>query len=570
MDRKSHPTREREHRFRIPRAIKFTVISLITFVVVSSTVLFAYQALAGDPGGNKTGTAADVQNAEGAAFIVPEPEGDDLKDPEKVKAYQEFKTKAEQEPLAIELAEAVGQNRVAINLMWTLLTGFLVMFMQAGFALVETGFTRAKNASHTMLMNFLVYVIGLTGFWIAGFGLMFGAMPVTTLGGTAGLDASKEFVLNLFGKPFGLFAMNGWFLGSNVYDVGVYTIFLFQMVFMDTAVTIPTGSMCERWNLKSFYIYGFFVSIILYPLFGNWVWGGGWLSQLGANFGLGHGYVDFAGSGVVHAVGGMCALAGAMVLGPRIGKYNANGTANAIPGHHIPMGLLGTFILAFGWFGFNPGSTLGVAGGGLNRVGIVAVATMLASAGGALSASGYLIFKSGKPDPTMVANGLLAGLVAITAPSGFVGGTAGFIIGAIAGILVCISVETLDKLKIDDPVGAVSVHGVCGLFGMLCVGLFPDGSAFYGGAWNGVDGAVKGIFYGDSGQLIAQLIGMVTVIVWGFGLSYLFFKLLNATVGMRVSPEVEFQGLDIEETGVAAYPDFAILGKDSYTSSKSG
>ena len=301
------------------------------------------------------------------------------------------------------------------------------------------------------------------------------------------------------------------------------------------------------------------MSMILYPLFGNWAWGGGWLSQLGVNFGLGHGYVDFAGSGVVHAVGGLCAIAGAIVLGPRIGKYNADGSVNAIPGHNIPLGLLGTFILAFGWFGFNPGSTLGVAGGGLNRVGIVAVATMLASAGGALSAAAYMVFKTSKPDPTMIANGLLAGLVAITAASGFVGATAGFIIGAIAGVLVCLSVEFWDRMKIDDPVGAISVHGVCGLWGVVSVGLFADGTAFYGGAWNGVTGSVRGLFYGDAGQLGAQLIGCLTLFVWAFGLSYLFFKTLNALIPMRVPAEVELEGLDAEETGVLAYPDFAIV-----------
>lgn len=561
MKKIQQSTRSSHSRWLV-RPWKRWIKAAITALIVLSVILVADLALAGDPGGNSTGAAADVQDAQANPFAVAEPT--DTSAPnysEQRAAYEQFKTQSEQEPLAVRLADGVGQNRIAINLMWTLITGFLVMFMQAGFALVETGFTRAKNASHTMLMNFLIYVIGLTGFWIAGFALMYGAMPVASLGGTAGLDASKEVTINLLGKPFGLFAVNGWFLGGNVYDVGVYTIFLFQMVFMDTAATIPTGSMAERWNLKSFFIYGFFISMLLYPIFGNWAWGGGWLSQLGVNFGLGHGYVDFAGSGVVHAIGGTCALAGAMVLGPRIGRYNEDGSANAMPGHHIPMALLGTFILAFGWFGFNPGSTLGVAGGGLNRVGIIAVATMLASAGGALTAAAYMIFKTGKPDPTMVANGLLAGLVAITAPSGFVGATAGFIIGAIAGVLVCVSVETLDRLQIDDPVGAVSVHGVCGLFGVLCVGLFADGSAFYGGAWNGVSGAVRGLFYGGSGQLVAQLIGCLTIIVWGFGLSFLFFKLLDAVVGMRVPASVELEGLDATETGVLAYPEFPIMGR---------
>jgi len=555
-------------RPELAKSFRFVARMVITMVLVLSTLFIAQRVLAGDPGGNNTGTAADVQKADGTGIIVAEPKKADAKyatDPKAFeadsKAFQDFKAQADKEPLALQLADAVGQNRVAINLMWTLVTGFLVMFMQAGFALVETGFTRAKNASHTMLMNFLIYVIGLTGFWIAGFAFMYGAMPVASLGGTAGLDVSKEVVITLFGKPFGLFALNGFFLGGGVYDVGVYTIFLFQMVFMDTAATIPTGSMAERWNLKTFFIYGFFMSMILYPMFGNWAWGGGWLSALGTNFGLGHGYVDFAGSGVVHSVGGLCAIAGAQVLGSRLGKYNSDGSVNAIPGHHIPMGLLGTFILAFGWFGFNPGSTLGVAGGGLNRVGIVAVATMLSGAGGALSASAYMIFRVGKPDPTMIANGMLAGLVAITAPSGFVGATAGFIIGAIAGVLVCLSVEFWDNMKIDDPVGAISVHGVCGLWGVLSVGLFADGSAFYGGAWNGVSGSVKGLFYGDPGQLIAQAIGCITLIIWAYGLSFLFFTVLNSIIPMRVSVEVELEGLDISETGVLAYPEFPIAGR---------
>jgi ammonium transporter, Amt family len=535
-------------------------VLILTWLIVGHTTGYMSKTWAGDPGGDKTGVGTDAQSAGGDAFIISEP---DAKDPEyskKKEAYDEFKEMADKEPLAVKLADFVGQNRIAINLMWTLVAGFLVMFMQAGFALVETGLCRARNASHTMLMNFLVYVIGLTGFWIVGFALMYGAMPVASLGGTAGLDAAKAVVIEFFGKPFGLFATNGWFLGGNVYDVGVFTIFLFQMVFMDTAATIPTGAMAERWKLKAFFIFGFFMSMILYPLFGNWAWGGGWLSQLGVNFGLGHGYVDFARSGVVHSVGGLCALAGAIVLGPRLGKYNRDGTINPMPAHHIPMALLGAFILAFGWFGFNPGSTLGVSGGGLNRVGIVAVATMLAGAGGALSATLYMVLKTGKPDPTMIANGLLAGLVAITAPSGFVGANAGFIIGAIAGVLVCAAVAFFDKLRIDDPVGAISVHGVCGLFGVLCVGIFADGTAFYGGSWNGVSGSVKGLLYGDWSQFGAQVVGCVTLLVWAFGGSLVFFKILDKIMGMRVSPEVEIEGLDLAETGVLAYPNFSLTG----------
>jgi len=333
-------------------------------------------------------------------------------------------------------------------------------------------------------------------------------------------------------------------------------MFLFQMVFMDTAATIPTGAMAERWRLSAFVIYGFFMSILLYPLFGNWAWGGGWLATLGTHFGLGHGYVDFAGSGVVHAIGGLCGLAGAMVIGPRIGKYTRDGKPVAIPAHHIPMAILGTFILAFGWFGFNPGSTLVVSGGGGLRVGVIAVVTMLAGAAGSLSAALYTWWRNGKIDPTMAANGMLAGLVAITAPSGFVGPNAGLLIGAIAGILVCVAVAFFDRVHIDDPVGAISVHGVCGLWGVLAAGLFADGS--YGAGWNGVDGTVRGALYGDWGQLAAQAIGVGTLLVWGFGLSWLFFTVQSKLMPLRVAREVELAGLDMAETGVLAYPDFVL------------
>jgi Amt family ammonium transporter len=458
-------------------------------------------------------------------------------------------------PIFLEVAEAVGHNKISINIMWTLITGFLVMFMQAGFAMVETGFTRAKNAAHTMLMNMMVYAIGMLGFWIMGFALMFGGVgQVSALGMTANLN--NEVTINLFGKAFGIAGYKGFFLaGPGVYDVSVFTLFLFQMVFMDTAATIPTGAMAERWKFISFCIYGFFISMITYPIYGNWVWGGGWLSQLGANFGLGHGAVDFAGSGVVHMVGGVTALAGAMVLGPRIGKFKKDGTPNAIPGHHIPMAIVGTFILAFGWFGFNPGSTL--AGTDL-RIGVIATNTMLASASGALLAMIVMWLKFGKPDPTMCANGMLAGLVAITAPCAFVNAPLAVLIGAIAGVLVIYSVLFIERvMKVDDPVGAISVHGVCGAWGVLALGLFADGS--YGDGWNSVKGTVTGLFYGDASQLVAQIIDVFTNIIFIFVISYLFFKLMEAVIGNRVSPEVELGGLDIPEVGVLAYNDFAII-----------
>jgi Amt family ammonium transporter len=291
--------------------------------------------------------------------------------------------------------------------------------------------------------------------------------------------------------------------------------------------------------------------MFVYPIFGNWVWGGGWLAQLGVNFHLGHGHVDFAGSSVVHMVGGVAALAGAIVIGPRIGKYGKDGTVNTIPGHNIPMALLGTFILAFGWFGFNPGSTL--AGTDL-RISVVAVNTMLASASGALLATLYVKWKTDKWDPGMMANGMLAGLVAITAPSGFVDAMGSIIIGAVSGILVVVAYNFIDrKLKIDDPVGAIAVHGVNGFWGVLSLGLFADGK--YGDGWNGVPGTVKGLFYGDSSQLIAELIGGVTCFVFVFPVMYIFFKICAKTVGLRSSEADEVGGLDIPEMGVHGYVD---------------
>ena len=463
-------------------------------------------------------------------------------------------------PTISEVADAVGHNRIAENIMWTLITGFLVMFMQAGFAMVETGFTRAKNVAHTMGMNFMVYGIGVLGFWLCGFALMFGGVGgIANLGGTPGL--TNELTINILGKTFGLVGFTGFFLNPHVYDVGIFTLFLFQMVFMDTTATIPTGAMAERWKFVSFIVYGFFISMIVYPLFGNWVWGGGWLAQLGTNFGLGHGHVDFAGSSVVHEVGGVAALAGAIVLGPRIGKYNKDGSSNAIPGHNIPMAIIGTFILAFGWFGFNPGSTL--SGTDL-RIAVVATNTMLASASGAFAAAIYMWWKYGKPDPSMMANGMLAGLVAITAPCAFVNAPISVLIGAIAGVLVVVAALFLDhKMKIDDPVGAIAVHGVNGLWGVLALGLFADGS--YGDGWNGVSGTVRGLFYGDPGQFLAELIGGVVCFVFVFAVMYAFFKVCDKVMGgIRVSAKDEIEGLDMPEMGIKGYDDTPVAAPNTF------
>jgi Amt family ammonium transporter len=487
-----------------------------------------------DPSGANTGGVADIYGMSAGA-----PTDND------------FKTMGAKEPLAAKVADGVGHNRIAINTVWTLVCGFLVMFMQAGFAMAETGFTRAKNAGHTMAMNFMVYALGMLGFWLCGFALqMGGAGPFATLGGGAAMNA--EFTIKLFGKEFGLFGMKGFFLSGEAYDVAAFSMFLFQMVFMDTTATIPTGSMAERWSFKSFMVYGILVGAIIYPLYANWVWGGGWLAKLGSNFNLGHGHVDFAGSSVVHMTGGVLAFMGAKMLGPRLGKFNKDGTPNAIPGHHIPMAVVGCFILAFGWFGFNTGSTL--AGSDL-RIGVIAVNTMLASAGGAVAAALYMWLLYGKPDISMAANGLLAGLVAITAPCAFVTAPVAVLIGAIAGVILCASVFFVERtLKVDDPVGAISVHGVNGAWGVLSLGLFADGT--YGDGWNGVPGTVKGLLYGDTSQFLAQCIGTLTNIVYVAAIGYVVFKLLDLTLGLRVDPEHEFEGLDQHEVAVVAYPDF--------------
>ena len=484
----------------------------------------------GDPGGTLTGTAADIVMADPKAGLT-----------------------------LADVVNQVGQNRIAINFVWTLVAGFLVMFMQAGFALVETGLCRAKNANHTMMMNFMVYGFGLFAYWVMGFAIQQGGSAgISNLGGMNPLN--NEFKLSLFGKDWGLFGTRGFFLSGDTYDVGVMVLFLFQMVFMDTATTIVTGAAAERWKFAAFAISTFFLGAITYPLFGNWAWGGGWLSQLGVNFKLGHGYCDFAGSGVVHSVGGLTALAVAMIVGPRIGKYNRDGSPNAMPGHDITMVLLGCFILAFGWFGFNPGSTLGASGNGSLRIGSIAVNTMLAGCTGSFGALLYMWIRFGKPDASMSGNGLLAGLVAITAPSGFVNTVGATIIGFAAGVLVCLSVEFLERvMKIDDPVGATSVHGTCGLFGVLCVGLFADGTSNYGGSWNGVDGSVTGLFYGDPGQFVAQLIGVCTLVGVIFTLSYVFNALIDVFVGQRVSADVELEGLDLPEMGALGYPEFQLV-----------
>jgi ammonium transporter, Amt family len=451
------------------------------------------------------------------------------------------------------LASDSGHLGVSINFTWTLICGFLVLFMQVGFAFLVTGLTRAKNAAHMMMMNIAAFAVALLAYYAVGFAFQFGGIaPIANLGGTSPLNG-------IFGHgSAGIIGLHGFLLQSHgSYDVGVMVLFLFEVVFMETAGYIIIGAIAERISFAGFLLAEIAMGAIIYPIYGNWLWGGGWMAHLGQSMHLGHGAVDFAGSGVVHATGGWAALALAMVLGPRIGKFNKDGSPNAIPGHNIPYVVIGTLVLIFGWMGFNPGSTLGATD---LRIGLVAVNTLLAACVGFVMAMGVTNAKYGKPDISMSCNGMLAGLVAITAPCAFVAPWAAVIIGAIAGVLVVYSVAFFDRMGIDDPCGAISVHGMCGAWGVLSVGLFADGT--YGIGWNGVKATstkgVTGLFYGDGGQLIAQVFHVVIGFLWAWGITWLIFTIAKNFMQIRVSPEVELQGLDMPEFGVLAYPDFVL------------
>ncbi len=421
-------------------------------------------------------------------------------------------------------AKTLAANAQApVDYVWVLVCGFLVMFMQAGFAMVETGFCRAKNATNLMAKNTIDFVIGSLAFFVIGYTLLKGA----DVGGFIGTGAL--------------------FLGGNQYDVGKYLDFFWQLVFCATAATIVSGAVAERLKFSSYLIYSIVISILVYPLYGHWVWGGGWLSKL--PFGMGH--LDFAGSGVVHTIGGMFGLAGAIVLGPRFGKFTKEGKPNAIPGHSITLAALGVFILWFGWFGFNPGSTFNAHH---LRISVIAVNTLLAASAGAFAALMIVLIKTKIYDVGMMLNGVLAGLVAVTAPCAWISAGAAVVIGLIAGILVVIGIYTLERMKIDDPVGAVSVHGLNGIWGLISVGIFADGT--YG---NGSMEApfVTGLLYGGgAGQLIAQMIGAAVAACWAFLCGYVLFKIMDASMGVRVSPQEEIGGLDVIEHGGSAYPDF--------------
>jgi ammonium transporter, Amt family len=430
-----------------------------------------------------------------------------------------------------EAATTVESNAKAVDLVWMLVAAFLVFFMQAGFAMVECGFTRAKNAANICMKNVLDFSVGSIAYWAVGFAIMFGT------------------------DRFGLFGADGWFLaaGDPSTSDGLWQLgfWMFQVVFAATAATIVSGAMAERTRFVAYLFYTVFIMAIIYPVVGHWIWGGGWLSEKGM--------VDFAGSTVVHSVGGWAALAGAIVLGARLGKYNADGSSNAIPGHNIPLATLGVFILWFGWFGFNAGST--TSGTNLS-IATIAVTTNLAAAAGALAAMATAWVKYGKPDASMTLNGALAGLVSITAPCAVVSPSSAIIIGLLGGVIVVVSVEFIDRvLRVDDPVGAISVHGVCGAWGTLAVGLFAQ-KAY--GVSSGV-GDVSGFFYGGgTSLLVTQAIGVAAVFLWVFLASLVVFLAAKTFVGLRASDEEQIEGLDLGEHDLASYPDFQQTTIKSY------
>jgi Amt family ammonium transporter len=411
-------------------------------------------------------------------------------------------------PTALSNAEAVAGVQTNLDYVWTLVAAALVFFMQAGFAMVESGFTRAKSAVNIMMKNLMDFSMGSIFFWAIGFGIMFGATKT------------------------GWFGTTGFFLSDYTSggDPWVLAFWMFQCVFAATAATIVSGAMAERTKFTGYLIYSAFLCALIYPVFGSWAWGSllngnGWLEGLG--------FIDFAGSTVVHSVGGWAALAGAIVLGPRMGKYSKDGKVKAIPGHNIPLAALGVFILWLGWFGFNPGSTTA----GSTDIAMIFVNTNLAAAAGAVAAmlASWVIFK--KPEIGMSLNGALAGLVGITAGCANVSPASSVIIGLVAGVLVVASVMFFDRIKVDDPVGAVSVHGVCGAWGTLAAGLFNIG--------------------GFTTKIITtQLLGIGAAFIWAFGAAFILFKVIDATIGLRVSEEEEMMGLDISEHGGHAYNDF--------------
>ena len=409
--------------------------------------------------------------------------------------------------------------------LWVLVAAFLVFFMQAGFAMVESGFTRAKNAVNILMKNLMDFSMGSIAYWAIGFAIMFGAGNAFM--GTSGWFVPSQTLTEGAAASTSVFSSLEWS------SVPTYAAWLFQLVFAATAATIVSGAMAERTQFKSYLIYSIFITGIIYPIVGHWIWGGGWLSDLGMS--------DFAGSTVVHSTGGWLALTGAIVLGPRLGKYDAEGNPRPIAGHNLPLAALGVFILWLGWFGFNPGSQMGADAAPISSI---AITTNLAAAAGAITAMITAWIILGKPDAGMSLNGALAGLVAITAGCASVTPTSAAIIGALGGIVVVLSVLLFEKLRIDDPVGAISVHGTCGALGTILLGFFDSSSGVFAG--------------GGFALLGAQVVGVLAVLVWCLVTGFILFYGIKAITGLRVTEEEEQAGLDYEEHGASAYPDFNV------------
>ena len=458
-------------------------------------------------------------------------------------------------PLPVPAADLARWEsfRSGVNLAWVVGAACLALLMTAGFTLAATGLARAKNASHTAAMNLGVGAAAVLGFWVSGFAWMFGghgAFP--TLEPAASLDAMASF--RWLGQTWDLIGAQGFFLlGLVAAAPGLLAVFVFHAILLSVAVTIPAGAMLERWRFGAALLFGAVAAALIVPVYGCWVWGGGWLADLGTTTGLGVGLVDFAGSGVIHLTGGVMALAGSLALGPRIGKANSDGSPNAIPGHNVPMVVVGTVVLAVGWFGVNLGRTLSLFD---PRIPTIAAATLLAATAGCLAALAMTKQVFNKPDPTMGCNGLLAGLVAISAPCAFVSPAEAVLIGFLAGLLVVVSILFVEKtLRVDDPVGAISVHGTCGAFGLLCVGLFAHADS----PIEAGPGPVGFFTSGNLSQLGAQVVGIVANLAWVFPTSLAAFALINKLVGNRVAAGAEIEGLDVPEMGVLGY-----VGEETY------
>ena len=424
------------------------------------------------------------------------------------------------------------ENKVILDTLWVLFTAMLVFFMNLGFGMVESGFARSKNAVNILSKNFIVFAISSLAFWVVGWGLMFSdGNDFLGLSGIYGLSGADN-------SPASGDEYSGVYSAMSWATVPLLAKFFFQLVFAGTAATIVSGAVAERIKYISFIVFSFVLVGFLYPTTGHWIWGGGWLAKLG--------FWDFAGSTVVHSVGGWAALTGAMILGPRIGKYR-DGKISPIPGHNMTSATLGALVLWLGWFGFNPGSTMAADPGSIARI---CITTNSAAIAGILSSTAVAWIVLGKPDLSMTINGCLAGLVAITAPCAFVSVESSLIIGAVAGALVVFAVISFDKIKIDDPVGAISVHLINGIFGTLALGLFAQDSLMPGTTGNG-------LFFGGGFNLFTnQVIGVAAVGVFTFIVSFIVWMIIKKIIGLRVSEAEEIEGLDVGEHGMEAYPDF--------------